>query len=88
MVQLGCGTARAKHNMVSSKRDGKQENDGRFWWWTSTAMAKHNGQWDVLFVLLFAETIQRRIAATADDNGRHTAVFSKFPKFATNTWEN
>ena len=38
-------------------------------------------------MLLFPETIQRRIAATADDNGPHTAVFSKFPKFATNTWE-
>ena len=38
-------------------------------------------------MLLFPETIQRRIAATADDNGPHTAVFSKLTKFATNTWE-
>ena len=42
----------------------------------------------ILFdVPLFVETIQRGIGATADDNGPHTAVFSKFPPFPTNTWE-
>ena len=37
---------------------------------------------------LFVETIQRRIAATTDDNGRRILrYFSTFPKFAANTWE-